>query len=543
MKSQIQRWSFVFFTLFVFNAIGAQWITIPSGLEGDTEWADTRGAIVCSGLGIPYNKPGGTEWNSWIDDYVEKAKVKAQEGVADAQFVLGNCYNNVFRRTGEFAYDKKKANEYYLLASKQGHPGAIKKLAEAEDIKNRVILIQCNQVGVSTNKPPSISWDDWIRKGLEELKFMASEGDAEAQYKLGYCYQEGHAGIGVDYGEAVKWFSLAAEANHFSAQLVLGDCYANGRGVSKNISYAAKLYRLSAEGDNAFAQCELAKCYATGKGVIEDYVEAYAWFLLAAKNQDLFAFDRDGFKRSLQQAQIASGQHRAKELQSEIERKKAISESDTGQVLSSEISPSGYGSGLLVKGGFILTCWHVVDGAERISIVVNGNDYIATIVQHDEANDIAVLQTPSITSAPALNYSDDAKLGEKVFTLGFPLPDLQGTDVKFTTGTISSLTGIRNSPRYYQISAPLQPGNSGGALFNEKGNLIGIVAAKLDSIATLSITGDLPQNVNYAVKAGYAIPLLKTIEGFEIDSKRNDEVSLLDLIEELKQSVVMIKVY
>lgn len=120
---------------------------------------------------------------------------------------------------------------------------------------------------------------------------------------------------------------------------------------------------------------------------------------------------------------------------------------------------------------------------------------------------------------------------------------MQGKDVKFTDGSINSLTGVGNNPRYLQISVPLQAGNSGGPLFDNRGNLVGIVAAKLDSLVTLSMTGDLPQNVNYAVKAGYAIPLLKTIEGVEVGSKRKDEVDLIDLIEELKQSVVMIKVY
>lgn len=92
--------------------------------------------------------------------------------------------------------------------------------------------------------------------------------------------------------------------------------------------------------------------------------------------------------------------------------------------------------------------------------------------------------------------------------------------MKFTTGSISSLTGIENSPRYYQISAPLQSGNSGGPLFDEKGNLVGIVAAKLDSLVTLELTGDLPQNVNYAIKADYLVPLLKTVDGLSVEKER-----------------------
>jgi S1-C subfamily serine protease len=102
--------------------------------------------------------------------------------------------------------------------------------------------------------------------------------------------------------------------------------------------------------------------------------------------------------------------------------------------------------------------------------------------------------------------------------------------VKFTTGSISGLTGPQSTPLYYQISAPIQSGNSGGPLFDEQGNLVGIVAAKLDSLVTLAATGDLPQNVNYAIKADYLRPLLKTVEGINIQPAETKEVDLLSLI-------------
>ena len=127
--------------------------------------------------------------------------------------------------------------------------------------------------------------------------------------------------------------------------------------------------------------------------------------------------------------------------------------------------------------------------------------------------------------------------------MGFPHPGLQGSDVKFTTGSISGLTGPGNTPVYYQISAPLQSGNSGGPLFDEYGNLVGIVAAKLDSLKMLAATGDLTQNVNYAIKSDYLVPLLRMVDGIKIQPPQTKPVNLLSLVEELKKSVVMIKVY
>ena len=78
---------------------------------------------------------------------------------------------------------------------------------------------------------------------------------------------------------------------------------------------------------------------------------------------------------------------------------------------------------------------------------------------------------------------------------------MQGFAPKLAKGEIASLSGIQDDPRYFQISVPGQPGNSGGALVDERANVIGIVSAKLDAVAALKSSGALPENVNYAVKS------------------------------------------
>jgi S1-C subfamily serine protease len=226
-----------------------------------------------------------------------------------------------------------------------------------------------------------------------------------------------------------------------------------------------------------------------------------------------------------------------------IERKKQIAKLPAGQLPSVDIAPSGYGSGLLIKGGYVVTCCHVVDKAQKISISCQGKDFPARLIQKDAGNDIAILRVDGADAGATLSFADSVKLGAQVFTMGFPHPGLQGSDVKFTTGSISGLTGPGNTPVYYQISAPLQSGNSGGPLFDEYGNLVGIVAAKLDSLKMLAATGDLTQNVNYAIKSDYLVPLLKTVDGIKIQPSQTKPVNLLSLVEELKKSVVMIKVY
>lgn len=345
----------------------------------------------------------------------------------------------------------------------------------------------------------------------------------------------------------VHYLSISAKDPTSGAQdyyqFLLAEAYYVGAYVRRDCDKAIEYYKQSALAGSVSAQYDLATIYASGDGVIRNEFEAYKWLLLAGKNGESVSEELEVLERKLTREEIHLARSFAADPISFSDTPSKVRGSESDQAFTSNIAPSGYGSGLLVKGGYVLTCWHVVDGAERISISLAGKDHLSSIVQKDVANDIAVLKVGDAKGGVTLNLSDDVKLGEKIFTLGYPHPDLQGSNVKFTTGSISSLTGIDNSPRYFQISAPLQSGNSGGPLFDEHGNLVGIVAAKLDSLATLAMTGDLPQNVNYAIKADYLVPLLKTVEGLEVGKEKTKDVNLLGLIEELKKSVVMIKVY
>jgi S1-C subfamily serine protease len=88
---------------------------------------------------------------------------------------------------------------------------------------------------------------------------------------------------------------------------------------------------------------------------------------------------------------------------------------------------------------------------------------------------------------------------------------LQGFAPKLAKGGIASLYGAADDPRYFQISVPVQPGNSGWALVDERGNVIGIVSAKLDASAALAASGALPENVNYAVKSSFLLSFLESV--------------------------------
>lgn len=171
------------------------------------------------------------------------------------------------------------------------------------------------------------------------------------------------------------------------------------------------------------------------------------------------------------------------------------------------------GTGFFVnQDGLIATCYHVLEGNAIFKVRdSNGRLHAAALVTKDVANDLALIQidqkkTPSF----AIRKSSDVRKGEEVFVLGFPNIQMQGTDAKVTQGIISAISGIGGEPNSFQISAAVQPGNSGGPLFDRAGNVIGVVSAKLSQTAALKASGVLPENVNYAVKSNYLIEMIST---------------------------------
>jgi S1-C subfamily serine protease len=133
----------------------------------------------------------------------------------------------------------------------------------------------------------------------------------------------------------------------------------------------------------------------------------------------------------------------------------------------------------------------------------------ATLLAVDAENDLALLRAPFHGREIArLRDKPSVRAGEEIVVVGFPLLGILATQANVTTGVVSSLAGIRNDARYLQISAPVQPGNSGGPLLDMGGNVIGLVSAKLDAAKVADVTGDLPENVNFAINASVIRSLL-----------------------------------
>ena len=133
-------------------------------------------------------------------------------------------------------------------------------------------------------------------------------------------------------------------------------------------------------------------------------------------------------------------------------------------------------------------------------------------------------------------------------TVGFPNIGLQGFAPKLTKGEISSLSGVQDDPREFQISVPVQPGNSGGALVDERGKVVGIVSAKLDASAALAASGALPENVNYAVKSSLLLSFLESVPevSAKLKAPKSSQTAIPkfeDVVKDAEQAAVLVLVY
>jgi len=308
--------------------------------------------------------------------------------------------------------------------------------------------------------------------------------------------------------------------------------------------------------------------YLNGEGVLQDEVMAYALSSVASiegnesiiKMRDTLLYDY------LSPQQIQQGKKIARDLLNKIEENKtSITKNKTNNKSEDTHSPTNKnelkvnenavsGSAFIVtKDGYVVTCYHVIEGASKILISSDNKEYSAELIRANVNNDLALLKINGRFPSLSLSSNDSVKMGNDVFTIGYPNPILQGVNQKLTEGSINSLTGYQDDMRLYQISVPIQPGNSGGALFDENGEVIGIVVALLKAEVAFEITGSLPQNVNYALKSSYIRELVESVPDAARGIQGADKFGFFNNIikhvnksvatERVRKSVVMVTAY
>lgn len=492
---------------------------------------------------------------------LERSAPRVQKSDAEAQYELGLRY----QEGDGVPMDKEKAVACFRRAAEQGNAAA----------QNRMGIAYSTGDGVPTNSVEAVKW----------YRRAAEQGDVDGEHRLGIMYEIGE-GVDKDDTESVKWIRKAAEQGDAYGQAALGDAYRDGRGVVGNFSEAVKWYRKvidqsrgAAEQGEVSAQCLLGRCYADmnekaeavkwyrraaeqgnfisqfnlgwyymkGEGVPEDDIEALKWLNIAAAHANGFeemAKRRDSLVQSMSRAEIVEAQRRASAFVARKELPKDLSDSNLPTQAGFEQKASGTGF-FISEDGYLLTALHVVSDAARIAVKTEAGTFPATLVKADKADDVALLKVNGKFHALPVAPSRGMKLGETVFTIGFPNIELQGYAAKLTRGEISSLTGLQDDPREFQISVPVQPGNSGGPLVNQCGNVVGIVEAQLADIATLKTTGSLPQNVNYALKSSLFNALLESLP--EVSAKLKEPNSKVkkfeDATKDAENAIALVLVY
>ena len=344
---------------------------------------------------------------------------------------------------------------------------------------------------------------------LQEFLPFAKQGNALAQVMIGFMYDEG-MDVPENDAEAAKWYRMAAEQGGELAQSMLGVLYRDGRGVPQDFTEAIKWFRIAAEQGDASSQYHLGNMYHTGRGVPQDYVQAHFWYNLATTHGEEAARQfRDDIADKMTSGQLAEAQRLARNWRPR-EDADPISSSDgnenaapTDQQLpeQQELKKHSTGSGFVISSaGHVLTNNHVVEGCRQVRIPP---DAVAETVASDVQSDLALLNVSVDKYEPAtFRQGRGIRAGDPVIIAGYPLQGVLTSDLNITTGTVSALAGPGDDRRLMQVTAPVQPGNSGGPLLDFSGNVVGVVVGKLNAMKLARLTGDIPQNVNFAIQAG-----------------------------------------
>ena len=187
------------------------------------------------------------------------------------------------------------------------------------------------------------------------------------------------------------------------------------------------------------------------------------------------------------------------------------------------------GSGFAVSSkGHVVTNHHVIDGCQSIKIHFKGKVIPTTIINFDPGNDVALLKGDFTPSHILPLSNEKTELLQDVFVAGYPFGNKISTSIKVTKGIISSLTGIGNNFSNFQIDAALQPGNSGGPILNNKGNVIGVAVAKLDRKYIEKNFGVLPENTNFGIKTSVVKSMLNSSD-ISLPNPNKNEISKSEL--------------
>ncbi len=485
--------------------------------KGDAEAQFNLGMMYSTGLGVEKEEAAAFRW-------IQKA---ADQGHGEAELILGLMFNEGIGT----AKDESEAVRWYRKAADHGERRAQYQLARAYALGR----------GVAEDLHEAAQW----------YRRAAEQGLVHAQGSLALLYETG-TGVEKDATEALRWYLKAAEQGDAAAQFRAGLICKDDL---KDTKEAVRLFRSAASQANADAQILLGIMCAYGSGTPKNYIEAYKWLSLGVAGNPESEEARERARKHLAalerklmtRDQVAEAQKASAEF---IPKQQATPQHPNGRTRDgpdqiNQLRATGTAFAV-TNDGCLVTNFHVVRAGSRLKVSTPNGVRLAKVVETDQAHDLALLKIDSKLAGLPIVDSGSVRLGQSVFAIGFPNVEVQGFNPKLTKGEISSLAGVQDDERYFQISVPLQPGNSGGPLLDTHGNVIAVTSAGLNAAKTLNVTGSLPQNVNYAIKSAFLIPFLKSIP--ELSAKlppvrQGAERPFEDVVAEAQSAVLLLLVY
>lgn len=427
--------------------------------------------------------------------------------------------------------------------------------------------------GVSKDERQAVNW--WREAAVHE---------SSALYLIGQAYMLGR-GVEKDEKLAIDFWHKAASKFSAQASRALGIINELGIGVIKNQSTALAWYVQAAVRGDLVAQVRLSSAYYDGSLGVFNFRKSYFWGLIAsaATFDDLFRIDTsESIKQDrdakniirkfvketegqlsvmmMQSAQLAASNWRRfnpepifqddrppkvfaepprslPELPSSIPVRPTKPSKPARKSLPNE-SVASSGSGFAVNSKYLITNAHVVEGCKKL--LVNGG-YPANVQALDRGNDLALLNVPKGLTAKAAIRSSPIRQGDSVTVIGFPLFGLLASGHQVTAGNVTALAGLNNDSRFIQISAPVQPGSSGGPVVDSSGNIVGVVVSKLNALKLATVTGDVAQNINFAINLSTLESFLKINKVVYEKKSSRIELKTADVAEQAKPYTALIE--
>ena len=496
--------------------------------QGNASAQNNLGVMYGSGEGVPEDDRQAVFW-------YRKA---AEQGDASAQYNLGLRYHN-----GEgVPEDDRQAAFWFRQAAEQGNDSAQYNLG----------LMYDNGEGVPEDDRQAAFW---YRKAAEQ-------GNDNAQYNLGLMYDNGE-GVPEDDRQAAFWYRKAAEQGNASAQNNLGRMYFNGEGVLEDDVRAYAWLNLAAAqgGETAKQNRTILRRRMTPAQVAEAQKLSHEFAARIARGSGASAQAPDikaparppgPSRNTVRQAQAhlatlgydpgpADGVPGKRTFAAVRRFQKNLGMAPTGQISAALLrrlqaavaarretpgkpAIESSGSGFLVDStGAIVTNHHVIEGCGKVTVNLAGQALDAAVQAQDAVNDLALLKTPRAAGkAATFSQSPRASLGAAVTVAGYPLQGTLAQSLNVTGGNISALAGLGGNAGLLQITAPVQQGNSGGPLLDAAGNVVGVIVSQLNALRAAIATGDIPQNVNFAIK-GAVVRSFLDIHGVAYRRRDSDD--------------------